>query len=260
LIGLPFFDSPKNFSSRLCSLVILMFFWPPSIQFSPSYINIFCGKGSAQVINRFTLHLGSWRNFARICNEIQEQLFPMLGQMKWKVQLNILHPKRLSRRSFHCHNSKFSIILTYFIVLQSASCTWCRRKLLKSFSILFSYLLCAMICTYASHKLYRLNLIWYNCSTLHPSFFILKNLNFIDAYLGLQFYCLIAEFSVIMWSTLLNTPVLEHIQPSSHDHKGTAAPVDKKTAYISCSSCLWFATIIPHRRLEYEFLVIMYVY
>jgi hypothetical protein len=184
----------------------------------------------------------------------------MLGQMKWKVQLNILHPKRLSRRSFHCHNSKFSIILTYFIVLQSASCTWCRRKLLKSFSILFSYLLCAMICTYASHKLYRLNLIWYNCSTLHPSFFILKNLNFIDAYLGLQFYCLIAEFSVIMWSTLLNTPVLEHIQPSSHDHKGTAAPVDKKTAYISCSSCLWFATIIPHRRLEYEFLVIMYVY
>jgi hypothetical protein len=137
----------------------------------------------------------------------------MLGQMKWKVQLNILHPKRLSRRSFHCHNSKFSIILTYFIVLQSASCTWCRRKLLKSFSILFSYLLCAMICTYASHKLYRLNLIWYNCSTLHPSLFILKNLNFIDAYLGLQFYCLIAEFSVIIWSTLLNTPVLEHIQP-----------------------------------------------
>jgi hypothetical protein len=28
LIGLPFFDSPKNFSSRLCSLVILMFFGP----------------------------------------------------------------------------------------------------------------------------------------------------------------------------------------------------------------------------------------
>jgi hypothetical protein len=68
LIGLPFFDSPKNFSSRLCSLVILMFFWPPSIQFSPSYINIFCGKGSAQVINRF--HTSSWF-MKKFCSNLQ---------------------------------------------------------------------------------------------------------------------------------------------------------------------------------------------